>query len=175
LIWRHLPTNGVLLFFDVQPISVKAYGGRRYTSAKQLVLPLHQKIKGRFYLFATYEANTGRIHWTFLEGKSAEYVCRFMRQVRKWYPLQKVWIALDQDRAHPCKCRQTRRVMRELKLHWISLPKGSPDDNPIETVFSDIQLMILDNSDDPDQQTTKHRIRHYVKKCLKKADSLLMF
>ena len=54
-------------------------------------------------------------------------------------PDQAVWIAMDQDRAHPCKSRKTR----QLKLHWISLPKASPDDNPMETIFSEIQLMIL--------------------------------
>ncbi len=34
LIWRKLPPNGVLLFFDEQPIAVKAYGGWRYTTAQ---------------------------------------------------------------------------------------------------------------------------------------------
>ena len=33
-----------MVFFDVQPIAVKAYGGRRYTSAKRLVL---ERIKRR--------------------------------------------------------------------------------------------------------------------------------
>jgi len=48
-----------------------------------------------------------------------------------------VWIALDQDTTHPCKSKETRRLMRRLKLHWISLPKASPDDNPAETIFSE--------------------------------------
>jgi transposase len=52
--------------------------------------------------------------------------------------------------------------MRSLKLHWISLPKGSPDDNPVETIFSDIQLMVLDNSNDPDEQTTQKRISQHL-------------
>ena len=33
-----MPRDGRLLFFDVKPIAVKAYGGRRYTSARRLVL-----------------------------------------------------------------------------------------------------------------------------------------
>ena len=37
--WRHRPRRAVLAFFDVQPITVKAYGGRRYTRAQRLVLP----------------------------------------------------------------------------------------------------------------------------------------
>ena len=40
--WCHLPDEDVLLFFDMQPIVVKAYGGRRYTSAKRLVLEKQQ-------------------------------------------------------------------------------------------------------------------------------------
>ncbi len=54
--------------------------------------------------------------------------------------------------------------MRQLKLHWITLPKGSPDDNPLESVFSDIQPMILDNSNDPDVKTTQRRIGRYLQK-----------
>ena len=77
-----------------------------------------------------------------------------MQQVRRWYPTQKVWVILDQDRAHPHKSRETRRTMRSLKIHWISLPKASPDDNPVEPLFSAVQLNILDNSNAPDPQTT---------------------
>jgi transposase len=153
----------MLLFFDVKPVVVKAYGGRRYTSAKRLVLERRQKVRGMFYLFTIYEVNTGRTRWAYKEGKSSEYVCQFMQQVRHWYPEQELWIAMDQDRAHPCKSRQTRRIMRELKLHWISLPKGSPDDNPVETIFSDVQLMILDNSNDTDARTTRRRISAHLR------------
>jgi transposase len=165
LIWRHLPRNGVLVFFDEQPIAVKAYGGRRYTSAKRLLLDRLQKTRGFFYLFVIYDVNTGRRRWAFSTGKSSKYICRFLEQIRRWYPHQQVWIALDHDPAHPCTSRYTRRRMRPLQLHWITLPKGSPDDNPVETIFSDIQLMVLDNSNDPDMQTTQRRIRWHLQRC----------
>jgi transposase len=161
-VFKHLPPDGVLLFFDVKPIAVKAYGGRRFTSAKQLILERYQKTRGRFYLFAAYDVKCGRVRWRYYHRKASQQVCLFMQQVRRWYPTQKVWVVLDQDRAHPCKSRQTRHVMRSLKLHWISLPKGSPDDNPVETIFSDIQLMVLDNSNDPDEQTTQKRISQHL-------------
>jgi transposase len=153
-----LPDHGVLLFFDVKPVYVKAYGGRRYTSAARLVLPRQQKTRGRFYVFAVYEVNRERVRWAFLPGKSSLFVIGFLRQIRRWYPEQEVWVVLDQDGAHPCKSRATRQAMREMKLHWASLPKGSPDDNPVETLFSDVQLMILDNSNDADARATKRRI-----------------
>lgn len=165
LVWRHLPRHGVLLFFDVQPIPVKAYGGRRFTSAKRLVLERAQKTGGFFYLFLAYEVNTGRRRWAFFEGKSSQYVCRFMNQIHRWYADQPVWVVLDRDSAHPCKSGQTRRVMRQLKLHWITLPKGSPDDNPVEGIFSDIQLMVLDNSNDLDAKTTQRRISRHLQRC----------
>ena len=161
-VFKHLPPDGVLLFFDVKPVAVKAYGGRRFSSAKRLVLKRYQKTRGRFYLFASYEIKNGRVRWRYYHAKSSQEVCRFMQQVRRWYPSQKVWVVLDQDPAHPRKSHQTRQVMRSLKLHWISLPKGSPDDNPVETIFSDIQLMILDNSNDPDEQTTRKRISQHL-------------
>src|SRR5262249_24070666 len=137
-IWRHLPRGGVLLFLDVKVVPVRAYGGRRYTSARRLILPRKQKTRGKFYLFVLYEAHRGRCRWAFFPGKGAVYVCRFLRRVRRWYRGRAVWVVLDQDRPHPCKCRQTRRLMRELKLRWVSLPKGSPDDNPVEAILSDI-------------------------------------
>lgn len=154
----------MLLFFDVKCITVKAYGGRRYTTAKGLVLPRPQKTRGKFYLFLLYEINQAKVHWAFMPGKDSEQVCRFMRQVRRWYPEQEVWAALDQDRPHPCKSGQTRRTMRQLKLHWISLPKRSPNDNPVETLFSDVQLMVLDNTNDPDVRTTQRRISTHLRR-----------
>jgi DDE superfamily endonuclease len=90
-------------------------------------------------------------------------VGRFMQRVRHWYKAQAVWVVLDQDRSHPCKSHDTRRTMRALQLHWVSLPKGSPDDNPVETIFSDIRSMILDNSNDPDVKATQQRISQHLR------------
>lgn len=147
----------MLLFFDVKPVTVKAYGGRRF-SAQPIILERNQKTRGRFYLFAAYDVKRGRVGWCYYQAKNSQAVCRFMHQVRRWYPKGPVWIVLDQDRAHPCKSKTTRRTMRELQLHWISLPKGSPDDNPCETLFSIIQLLVLDNSNDPNAQVLRRRI-----------------
>jgi hypothetical protein len=127
------------------------------------VLPRAQKTRGRFYLFAAYEVNGGRTHWAFYPSKDARRVCQFMRRVRRWYPRAAVWVARDRDAPHPCKARATRRVMRALRLHWITLPKGSPDDNAVETIFSDVQQMILDNSDDPNAQATQRRISAHLR------------
>ena len=52
--WQHRPRGAILAFFDVQPITVKAYGGRCYTRARRLVLQRNQKTRGRFYLFLLY-------------------------------------------------------------------------------------------------------------------------
>jgi hypothetical protein len=128
--WRHRPRGGVLLFFDVQPITVKAHGGRRYTKPRRRVLARAQKTRGRFYLFTTYEVNRGRTHWAFSRSKGATQVCWFMRRVRRWYPRAEVCVAWDRDSPHPCTPRATRRLLRSLHLRWITLPKGSPDDNP---------------------------------------------
>lgn len=157
-VWRHLPPRGRLLFFDVKPVTVKAYGGRRYTSAKRLVLARHQKTRGRFYLFLLYDVVSGRTHWAYQPAKDSTQICAFMRRVRQWYPGQELWIALDQDSAHPRKSHQTRQAMRELGLRWISLPKASPDDNPVETVFTIVQTRVMEGSNDPDARATQRRI-----------------
>ncbi|HEV3440807.1 MAG TPA: hypothetical protein VG122_25865 [Gemmata sp.] len=125
--------EGVLVFFDVKVVAVNAYGGRRYTTANRLILPRNEKTGVSSICFcstsATEEVAVGRSS----SGKGAEYVIRFLQRVRGWYERQSVWVALDQDRTHRCKCRRTRAVIRELMLHWVSLPKGSPDDNPVMT------------------------------------------
>jgi transposase len=172
-LWRHRRRGSLLAFFDVQPITVKAYGGRRYTREAELILEAKQKTRGRFYLFALYEVNRGRVHWAFYTGKGARHVCRFMRRVRRWYPTQPVRIALDQDPAHPCKAKLTKHLMRHLGLRWTSLPKGSPDDNPVETIFSDIQQAILDNSNDPDAKATQRRISAHLRSRNRREDRFM--
>jgi len=86
-----------------------------------------------------------------------------MQRVRLWYPRSRVWVVGDQDSAHPCHSKQTRRFVRQLGLHWRTLPKGSPDDNPVETTFSDIQQRILALSNDPDAGTTQRRIGWHLR------------
>ena len=56
VIWRHRPKQGILLFFDVKVIAVKAYGGRRYTAAKQLVLAQQQRPEGSFTFFSSMKS-----------------------------------------------------------------------------------------------------------------------
>lgn len=161
-----------MVFFDVKPVTVKVYGSRRWSS-KRLVLPKYQKTRGRFYLFALYDAKAGRVRWRYYHGKDSLPVCRFMRCVRRWYPDAEVWVVLDQDGAHPRKSTLTRQVMRELHLHWISLPKAGPDDNAVETIFGDVQLMVQDNSDDPDERTMRKRISHRLTRRNRKLDRFI--
>lgn len=161
-LWQHRQRGSLLAFFDVKPVTVKAYGGRRWTSENQLILESKQKTRGRFYLFLLYEVNHGKVHWEFYPGKNARYIGQFMRRVRRWYPIQSLRVVLDQDPAHPRKAKRTRYLMRQLGLHWTSLPKGSPDDNPVETIFSDVQQAILDNSNDSDAKVTQGRISAYL-------------
>jgi hypothetical protein len=162
-VWRQLGPWGHLLFFDVQPITVKAYGGRRYSSQTRLVLSKRQKTRGRFYLLLLYDARSGQIHWRYSPHKDSGAVCRFLRQVRRWYPDGPVWVVLDQDPAHPRRSRQTRRLMRQLTLHWISLPQGCPDDNPVEAIFSTVERQILQCSNDPDERATRQRINAHLR------------
>lgn len=142
---------------------VKAYGGRQYTREPKLSRPAKQKTKGFFYLFSCYEFNTGRVHWAYYKSKNAKAVSACMRRVRRWYPERPVRVVLDRDGAHPCKAKLTQRVMRQLKLSWTTLPTGSPDDNPVEELFSDVQQRVLDTSDDPDAPTTQHRISGHLR------------
>lgn len=92
----------MLLFFDVKPIPIKAYGGRCYTREHRPVLERRQRTRGLFYLFLAYEVNTGRRRWAFFEHKGSEAVCRFMQQVRRGYG----WCLTETRRIHasPGRC-----------------------------------------------------------------------
>jgi hypothetical protein len=67
---RHLPQNGVLLFFDVKLVAVKRYGGYRWTREARPVLPRQQKTRGFFYPFLLYDVRRGKVHWAFSPGKT---------------------------------------------------------------------------------------------------------
>jgi hypothetical protein len=56
-------------------------------------------------------------------------------------------------------------MMRRLRLQWTSLPKRSPDDNPDETIFGDLQQKILDASDDPDVHATQGGLGGFAAIC----------
>jgi transposase len=153
----------------VKPVAVKAYGGRRY-SKKRLVLSAGQKTHGLYYLFVAYEYNSGRRLWGFYPGKSSRYVCHFLKKVRRRYGKRGLRLAVDRDSPHPIKCARTRRQLRALGIRWTSLPKGNPDDNPVETIFSDVQQMVLDTSADTDATVTRRRISGHLQGRNRRAD-----
>jgi transposase len=160
---RHLPPRAVVLFMDEQgPITVKRYGGSVWTTAKRVVLPKYQKTRGKFYLYGLYELFTGRLRWRYYDRRRSDEFIAFMRELRRWYPSQYILVILDQDTTHPQKCLASRQALRRLKIHWMSLPKKSPDDNPIETIFSLLQRAILAGSDAPDVRELKRRISRFL-------------
>jgi transposase len=162
---RHLPRGRVVLFLDEKgPIPVKRYGGYRWTAEKRLVLPKYQKTRGKFYLFAVYELFQGRVRWKFDDHETSVEFIAFLRQIRRWYPHQYILIVLDSDTIHPQKSGETRREMRRLQMHWLSLPKGNPDDNPTETVFSVLQGEVIAGSDAPDTAEQKHCISRSLRR-----------
>jgi transposase len=160
---RQLPRGAEVLFMDEKgPITIKRYGGSVWTTAKQVVLPKYQKTHGKFYLFGAYELFTGCMRWRYYDrSRSIEFI-EFMREIRRWYPHQYLLVVLDQDTTHPQKSIASRQEMRRLKIHWMSLPKASPDDNPVETIFSLLQRDILLGSDAPDVRELKRRVSHYL-------------
>jgi hypothetical protein len=83
-------------------------------------------------------------------GSRASYAAGILRVIFGSHWIRIAHILANQE--------PTRQVMRELRLHRVSLSKGSPDDNPVENICSDAQLLILDNNNDPDTKTTQQRI-----------------
>ena len=77
---------------------------------------------------------------------------------------------MDRDSPHPIKCARTRRRLRALGIRWTSLPKGKPDDNPVGTIFSAVQQMVLDTSADTDPAVTRRRISGHLRGCNHRAD-----
>lgn len=171
---RHLPRGSVVLFLDEKgPITVKRYGGYRWTTEKQLILPKYQKTRGKFYLFAAYELFQGRVHWKFYEHATSLEFVAFLRQIRRWYPHQHILVVLDSDTIHPQKSGDSRREMRRLKMHWLSLPKGNPDDNPTETVFSVLQREGIAGSNAPNTVEQQRRISRSLRRRNRRQDRFI--
>ncbi len=155
------------------PITVKRYGGRIWTTARRVVLPKCQKTRGKFYLYGVYELFTGRVRWQYYDYKRSEQFIAFMRTIRRWYPGHYILVILDQDTTHPQKCIASRQEMRRLKIHWLSLPKASPDDNPIETVFSVLQGEVLAGSNAPDVLAQKRRVSRALRRRNQRKDRFI--
>lgn len=169
-----MPRGAIVLFLDEKgPITVKRYGGYRWTAEKQLVLPKYQKTRGKFYLFAAYELFQGRVRWKFTERETSVEFIAFLRQIRRWYPQQYILIVLDSDTIHPQKSADSRREMRRLNMHRLSLPKGNPDDNPTETVFSGLQREVISGSDAPDTHEQKRRIGRSLQRRNRRKDRFI--
>ena len=133
---RHLPPGAVVLFMDEKgPITVKRYGGFIWTTAKRVIMHKNQKTRGKFYLFGVYEFFSGHTRWRYYDRSRSDEFIVFMEEIRHWYPHQSILVVLDQDTTHPQTCKASQRAMRRLKIHWLSLPKGSPDDNPLEVGY----------------------------------------
>jgi transposase len=138
-----------------------------------LVLPKYQKTRGQFYLFAAYDLFPGRVRWIFQDhATSAEFI-DFLRRIRRWYPHQYILIVLDSDTIHPQKSGDSRREMHRLKMHWLSLPKGNPDDNPTETVFSVLQREDISGSDASDTAEQKRRLSHSLQRRNRRKDRFI--
>lgn len=101
------------------PTRSEKNGGRRYTSAKKLVLSRAQKTRGLFYLFVAYDVQQVYVDWAFYLGKSACYVGQFMPRLRCWFPDQLLWVALEQmllDNSNDPDARTTQhRISRHLR------------------------------------------------------------
>jgi transposase len=160
---RHLPPGAVVLFMDEKgPITVKRYGGSVWTTAKRVIMHKNQKTRGKFYLFGVYELFSGHTRWRYYDRSRSDEFIMFMEEIRRWYPHQYILLVLDQDTTHPQTCVASRRAMRRLKIHWLSLPKGSPDDNPLETVFSLLKRDVLAGSNAADGRELKRRLSRYL-------------
>lgn len=171
---RHLVRGSVVLFLDENgPITVKRYGGYRWTTEKRLILPKYQKTRGKFYLLAAYDLFQGRVRWAFDEHETSAEFIAFLRQIRRWYPHQPILIVLDSDTIHPQKSGESRREMRRLQIHWLSLPKGNPDDNPVETVFSVLQREVIAGSNARDPGEQQHRISHSLQQRNRRKDRFI--
>lgn len=155
------------------PITVKRYGGYRWTREKRVVLPKYQRTRGKYYLFAAYELFRGQVRWRFFErSRSIEFI-KFMEQVRRWYPRQYILVILDADTPHPQHCAASRQAMRRLKMHWLSLPKGSPDDNPLEIVFGVLQDEVLVGSDPRDVAEQQRQISRALQRRNRRKDRFI--
>ena len=159
--WHHRRRGAILADFDVQPITVKASGGRRRPTLhyrETLGAAAPSEDPGPVLLVPALRGESwprppGMRPWQRSQGclsipaARASMVSASAREDR----LGSGPGASHQGQGHAS-------VLRQLHLNRTSVPKRSPDDNPDETVFGAIQQPILDNSAVLDEGTTQRRI-----------------
>ena len=71
--------------------------------------------------------------------KSEEF-CQFLAEVRRYNPLNRICLVLDNFATH--KAKKVKEKASELNIELIYLPPYSPDLNPIEYLWKNIKRII---------------------------------
>ena len=74
---------------------------------------------------------------TFPEDQTKERICEVLEVIREQNPTGRILLVLDNLFSHTCE--YTRRRATQLGIDLVFLPVGSPDLNPIESVWKSLK------------------------------------
>ena len=82
----------------------------------------------------------GHDNIAFPSHTKAEDFCQFLNEVRRYNPLNRICLVLDNFATH--KAKKVKEKASELNIELIYLPPYSPDLNPIEYLWKNIKRII---------------------------------
>ena len=142
------PPNSIVLSFDEKgKTPIKKFSGRKWTNEKRYRIPYAQKVKGLVDIFAAWDPHNEKIYYKFYDWKNAYILIDYFEWLLGTVFLkEQLYIILDGWSVHKSHAIKTFETLNP-RLHLIPLPTCSSWMNPIERIFSRVQVEVLDNSD----------------------------
>lgn len=139
-----------MLFFDEKwTTRVKPYGGVSWRpQGKPQRVPAKYQGRGKVEIFASWDAQSGRVRVECFRRRRTQEVLHFLKQERGLRGGKEVYVVLDNFGSH--RSASLRRWLTHQrgpgKLQLVYLPVQAPWLNRVELFFRDLQRDVLNNS-----------------------------
>lgn len=163
---KHDPEVAFLSLDEKGPIHALFHRGGMWMrkDTRQLIPRNHNKSNGKVVLNAAFEVATNKLWWYFSEKRTGEAFLMLLMELSLDPILQtmkKVYLLMDNLPAH-----FTRNIKEFLALHpqfeVLRLPTYSPELNPIERVFGDLDRQAIQNHHFKDTEELEWRIEAWL-------------
>ncbi|MGB9622994.1 MAG: IS630 family transposase, partial [Candidatus Bathyarchaeia archaeon] len=148
--------NCTVLFQDEKCLVAKAYSGYEWCF-KARVIPLNQRIKGKYYLFLFYDPHRKKIYRFYFDRASKSNFLRSLKLLSKRVK-DRIYLILDNSIIH-----KLRRDEIPTNVKLVFLPTYSPELNLIEPIFSLIEREILWNQRFKSIEEVKQSIDKWIR------------
>jgi len=139
------PANTVVLFGDQTEVNWVAPIGSQWTWVGQQPRVPTPGVNRKRYLFGAVDVHLGRLFWRLARRKRSREFCKFLRQLLREMPDQRIVVIVDNYTIH--KTAAVAKVVEEAegRLVLIFLPTYSPWLNSIELLWRHAIRAVLNN------------------------------